>query len=216
MLHRGQIVYNYNNLNCGGISMNLQKTLKNLELRGFSTKYFEKGSEAVSYLSDEIKDTTVGIGGCMTAKQLGLYESLSKNNQIFWHWIEPGPETLKKANAAEVYITSANALSEDGEILNIDGRGNRLAGQVFGNKKVYIIVGINKICPDFDSALSRARNTAAVTNAGRFDCSVPCKLDGKCHDCRAKDRICNALLVLWGPMMEMETEVILIGEELGY
>lgn len=196
--------------------MDLQKTLKNLELRGFSTKYFETGAEAVSYLNSEVKDTTVGIGGCMTAKQLGLYESLSKNNQVFWHWIEPGPETLRKANDAAVYISSANALSEDGEILNIDGRGNRLAGQVFGSKKTYIIAGTNKICPDFDSALSRARNTAAVTNAGRFDCSVPCKLDGKCHDCRAKDRICNALLVLWGPMMDMQMEVIIIGEELGY
>lgn len=196
--------------------MDLQKTLKNLELRGFGVKYFETGAEASAYLESEVKNTTVGIGGCMTAKQLGLYETLSKENQVFWHWIEPGPETLKKANAAAVYISSANALSEDGEILNIDGRGNRLAGQVFGIKKTYIIAGINKICPDFHSALTRARNVAAVTNASRFDYSIPCKLDGKCHDCRSKDRICNALLVLWGPPMEMDTEVIIIGEELGY
>ena len=87
---------------------------------------------------------------------------------------------------------------------------------VFGKKRVYIIAGTNKLCPDFDSALSRARNTAAVKNVMRFPNETPCKIDGKCHDCRVPDRVCNALMVLWGPMMDMEkVEVILIDEELG-
>lgn len=196
--------------------MDLQKTIKNLELRGFSVKYFEKASEAAEYLTSEIHDTTVGIGGCMTAQELGLFESLSRNNEVYWHWKVPGPETLEKANHAKVYITSANAMTEGGEILNIDGRGNRLAGQVYGNKKLYIVAGTNKICPDFDSALSRAHNVAAVKNGKRFDSNTPCKIDDQCHDCRSNDRICRALLVLWAPMMGMEAEVVLIGEELGY
>ena len=116
---------------------------------------------------------------------------------------------------ADSYITGANAISEDGEILNIDGRGNRLSAQLFGHKKVYIVSGVNKLCPNFDSALYRARNTAAVENCKRFDNNTPCKLDGKCHDCRSKERICNALVVLWGPMMGMSAEVVLIDEELG-
>ena len=196
--------------------MNVEKTIKNLELRGYTVQHFAAGAEAAAYLAGQIKDTTVGIGGCMTAQQLGLYETLSENNQVFWHWKEPGMETLEKANHAAVYITSVNAMTEDGEMLNIDGRGNRLAGQVFGNKKVYFVTGTNKICPDFESALFRARNTAAVTNCKRFPNKPPCQTDDQCHDCRSADRICRALLVLWMPMMGMECEVILIDEALGY
>lgn len=195
--------------------MNIEKTIKNLELRGYSVRHFATGTEAADYLTEQVHDTTVGIGGCKTADQLGLYERLKEHNQVFWHWREPGMETLQKANAAAVYITSANAMSEDGEILNIDGRGNRLAGQVFGNKKLYVVAGTNKLCPDFASALERARNVAAVQNCKRFEAKTPCKLDDRCHDCRSADRICRALLVLWGPVMGMEAEVILIDEALG-
>ena len=103
--------------------MDVQKTIRNLKLRGYSVKHFATGKEAADYLAGEISGTTVGIGGCMTAKELGLYDKLSVNNEVFWHWIVPGPETIAKANAAEVYISSANAMTEDGQILNIDGRG---------------------------------------------------------------------------------------------
>ena len=197
--------------------MNIEKTIRSLELRGYSVKRFSTGAEAAEYLSSQITGTTVGIGGCMTAKELGLYELLSQHNEVYWHWVAPGPETIAKANAAEVYITSANAMSEDGEILNIDGNGNRLAGQVYGKKRLYIVAGTNKICPDFESALYRARNVAAPRNLLRFEArKTPCKADGKCHDCRGADRACNALLVLWAPMGGMTSEVILIDEELGY
>ena len=197
--------------------MNIEKTLKNLKLRGFEASFFENKEAASDYLISQIKNTTVGIGGCLTADQMGLYEKLCEaGNDVAWHWRTPGWDTLEKENAAEVFISSANAIAETGEILNIDGRGNRLAGLVFGKKRVYIVAGTNKLCPDFDSALSRARNTAAVKNVKRFPNETPCKIDGKCHDCRVPDRVCNALMVLWGPMMDMEkVEVILIDEELG-
>ena len=196
--------------------MDLEKTIKNLESRGFKVKYFENKEEAAEYINSEVKNTTVGIGGSKTVEAMGLYDSLSENNTVYWHWKVPGIETLKNANNANVYISSANAITEGGEILSIDGRGNRLAGQVFGDKKLYIVAGTNKIEEDFEKALFRARNTAAVTNSKRFDYKTPCKIDDKCHDCRVPERICNALLVLWGPMLGMETEVVLIGEELGY
>lgn len=196
--------------------MNIEKTIKNLEKRRFVVKYFPSAAEAADYLQQQIKDTTVGIGGCMTAEQMGLYEKLSGSNEIYWHWKTPGAETIEKANHAKVYITSANAMTEDGEILNIDGRGNRLAATVYGDKKLYIIAGTNKVCPDFASALDRARNVASVKNCKRFDFKNPCKIDDKCHDCHTPTRICNALMVLWAPMTGMYTEVILIGEELGY
>lgn len=196
--------------------MNIEKAIDSLKARGFGVSRFASGSEAVEYMAAQIQGKSVGIGGCQTAQQLGLYEKLCENNSVYWHWKDPAPETRPKANAAEVYICSANAISEDGEILNIDGSGNRLAALAYGNKKVYIVAGTNKLCPDFDSALHRARNVAAVKNCGRFNVGTPCKEDGKCHDCLCDDRICRALLVLWGPMMGMETEVVLIDEELGY
>ena len=121
---------------------------------------------------------------------------------------------LTKSRGHAMMLT--RAIAETGEIINIDGKGNRLAALAFGKKRVFIVAGVNKLCDDFDSALYRARNVAATQNATRFDVKTPCKIDGKCHDCRSPQRICNALLVLWGPMMEMESvEVVLINEELG-
>ena len=197
--------------------MDIEKTIKNLKARHFSVQHFASGEEACKYLLGEIKDTSVGIGGSKTVDQLGLYDKLVANgNEVFWHWREPGLETLDKENAAKVFISSANAIAETGEIINIDGRGNRLAGQVYGRKTVYIVAGTNKICPDFESAVFRARNTAAVQNMQRFDGDQPCHKAGRCLDCRSKSRGCNALLVLWGQMMDMaKVEVVLIDEPLG-
>ena len=122
--------------------MDIEKTIKNLKARHFSVQHFASGEDACKYLLSEIKDTSVGIGGSKTVDQLGLYDKLVANgNEVFWHWREPGLETLDKENAAKVFISSANAIAETGEIINIDGRGNRLAGQVYGRKTVYIIAG---------------------------------------------------------------------------
>ena len=199
------------------MDIDIEKTVRNLEARGFSVARFANRDSACDYLTEAIQNTTVGIGGSKTADQLGLYDKLTAvGNEVFWHWKTPGMDTLLSENSAEVFISSANAIAGTGEILNIDGRGNRLARLVFGKKRVFIVAGTNKICPDFESALYRARNVAAVQNAQRFPAKTPCKIDGKCHDCRSHDRICNALLVLWGPMMDMQSvEVILIDEELG-
>lgn len=196
--------------------MDIEKTIRSLRERHYSVRHFASSAEAAEYLTQSISGTTVGIGGSKTVEQLGLYERLSENNTVYWHWKSTEPGTREKANAAAVYLTGANAISENGEILNIDGAGNRLAAQVYGAKRLYIIAGTNKLCPDFESALYRARNTAAVLNCRRFNGNTPCKIDGKCHDCRSLDRICNALLVLWAPMAGMQTEVILIDGELGF
>lgn len=197
--------------------MDIEKTIKNLKARHFDVSHFSTKEEAAQYLCQNIKDTSVGIGGCKTADQMGLYDMLKDcGNEVHWHWRESGWEVLEQENASKVFISSANAISEDGEIVNIDGRGNRLAGMVFGKKRVYIVAGTNKICPDFESAVARARNIAAVQNIQRFDVKTPCKVDGKCHDCHSPQRACNALLVLWGLMWDMEKlEVVLIDEELG-
>ena len=196
--------------------MNLEKTMESLRRRGFGVSHFETGAQAADYVAGQLHGCSVGMGGSMTLQALGLYERLEGDNTVYWHWKVPGAETLRSAALADVYLSSANAISEDGEIFNIDGNGNRLAGTLYGHKKVYILAGSNKIEPDFDSALARARNVAAVKNCARFGKKTPCQVDGKCHDCRSAERICHALAVLWGPMGGMETEVILIDEEFGF
>ncbi len=188
---------------------------RNLAQRGFLVSRFSRGTEAADYLASAIQGRTVGLGGSKTLEAIGIFEKLAPNNTVFWHWKAPGPETLRNAAAAEIYLSSANAISEDGQIVNIDGTGNRLSSLLFGHEKVYIVAGINKIAPDFNAALFRARNVAAVRNCARFGKNTPCQKDGHCHDCRSPERICRALSVLWGPMNGMETEVVLIEETLG-
>ncbi len=195
--------------------MDITKTVNSLKGRGFGVKFFETGAEASEYLKAQLDGLTVGIGGSKTVQTLGIADMLDKD-KVFWHWSEKKPDTLVNAAAADVYLSSANAISEDGEIINIDGTGNRVSSLTFGHKKLYIVAGVNKISPDFHTALDRARNVAAVQNCRRFEAKkTPCKTDGVCHDCRSKDRICNGLLVLWAPMGSTETEVILINESLG-
>lgn len=124
---------------------------------------------------------------------------------------------MKDALTADVFLTSANGVAQSGEIINIDGNCNRVAGELYGHEKVYIIVGKNKIAPDFDKALWRARNIAAPKNAMRLNKHTPCAVDGVCHDCSSPERICKGLVVLWRkPSNSAKYEVVLIDEELGF
>jgi L-lactate utilization protein LutB len=198
--------------------MDVEKLIKNLKARGFSVQRFATAAEMVSYLKDEINGCEVGIGGSQTVKETGLYDALKANNTVHWHWTDKDSDVLEKEIASEVFITGANAVSESGEIVNIDGRGNRLAAQVYGiGKRVYILAGRNKLCPDLSSAIDRAHNVAAVKNGNRFPTKTPCKIDGKCHDCLSPDRICRATLIIHKPLMDMKKmEVILVDEDLGF
>ena len=198
--------------------MDTQKLENNLRKKGFDFARFATGAEAADYVAASLSGKTVGMGGSVTMGQIGLYEKLVKNNRVIWH-IHDGKtdEIMLAACNAEVYITSANAVSENGDILNIDGRGNRLAGTLMRKEKVYIIVGVNKVAPDFESALERARNVAAPLNCKRLETKTPCAVSDHCFDCASPERICNALLVLWRkPYWCDSMEVILVDEELGY
>ena len=125
---------------------------------------------------------------------------------------------MKNAAAADVYILSANAIAEStGEILSIDGTGNRVSSTLFGHGKVYFVAGRNKVSPDFDSALWRLRNVVAPKNAQRLQRKTPCAAKGdKCYNCNSPERICNALVVHYKKMRSMDMEVVLIDQELGY
>ena len=191
------------------------ETLKqNLEARGIQCRYFDTGAEAADYLDREIDGTSVGIGGSQTVKELGLYAKLSAHNQVVWHW-EGG--SLADAAQTEVYLSSANALAETGEIINIDGNCNRVASTLYGHKRVYFVIGMYKVEPNFEKALWRARNVAAPKRAQSLGKKTPCAVKAdRCYDCRSPERVCRGLVVLWGkPNAAERMEVVLVGESLG-
>lgn len=189
---------------------------KNLEERGYAVRVFAAGAEAAAYLDGAIDGKTVGFGGSVTLDQLGLYETLGKHNTVVWHWKQDAAQARREAMTTDVYLTSANGLAETGEILNIDGAGNRVAATLFGHEKVYFVIGRNKLAPTYDEALWRARNIAAPKNAQRLGKKTPCAVKADhCYDCKSPDRICRGLVTLWGPMTSMEAEVLLVDEDLG-
>ena len=151
----------------------------------------------------------------MTIQELGLYPRLSAHNWVIWHW-EGG--SLAEAAQTQVYLSSVNGLSETGELINIDGTGNRVASTLYGHRRVYFVVGANKIAPDYDAALWRARNIASPKNAQRLGKKTPCAVKGdRCYDCQSPERICRALTVLWEKPQGIEhMEIVLVEQELGY
>ncbi len=194
---------------------------ENLISLGYKVTCFENASQATAYLDLEINNQTVGFAGSMTLEKMGLYELLNKHNQVFWHHRIPEGKTSKdvrlQANSASIYITSVNAITEGGEIVNIDANCNRVASIFYGHEKVYFVIGKNKIEKDYESALYRARNVAAPLNAKRLGVKTPCAVKAdRCYDCKSPERICKGLSVLWGKPNTGEFEVILINENLGF
>ncbi len=195
----------------------------NLEKRGFSVKLFEKGSDAVSYLNEIIDATSVGIGGSVTVKELGLFDVLKAHNEVWWHGDGDsvkayGAQFIRdKEMMTETYICSANAVSMDGTLVNIDGMGNRIASTAYGHKRVFYVIGKNKLTEDLHSAILRAKNIAAPKNAKRLGVKTPCAVNGdKCYNCNSPEKICRGILITEAPFNGQSTEVILIDEALGY
>ncbi len=198
----------------------LEKGLRDMETignaftaRGFGFSYFAKREQARDYLKELCTGKSVTLGGSMTLKELGFPEAFDDSTEAHWHWTTPG----EYFQTPDIYLTSANALSETGEVVNIDGTGNRVAGTLFGPKHCVFVCGINKLCPCLENAVARARNIAAPLNAKRIQTKTPCAVDGKCHDCQSPDRICRAMVIHMGPPRAMgKCEIVLIGEGLGF
>ena len=216
--------------------MDLDKIYRAFKRNRFACTIFETAEEAAAYLSQEIHGKTVGMGDSMTLESMKMYERLSENNEVYdVQHIENKDYTSKermeqflsmarKCLMTDVFLTSANAAAETGELVNIDGTGNRISGSLFGHRKVYFIIGVNKICPTLDDAIFRARNVDAQKHVARphffFDRSfykIGCSFFNyeKCCDCSAPDRICNALVIYYKKMRNMDMEVVIINEELG-
>lgn len=196
----------------------MEKTGKNLEGRGFRVHRFASGAEAAEFLVQTLHGTSIGIGGSVTIDTLGVYDRLCGSNEVFWHWKNHAPETRERAGKAETYLCSANGVSENGEIVNIDGFGNRVAGTIYGPERVFLVVGRNKIAPDLNGAIDRARNIAAPLNARRLNRHTPCAVgEPRCRDCRSPEKVCGVMTVFFMPPTSIkEFHVILVDEDLGY
>lgn len=197
----------------------IDKLKKSIESRGWSFKRFASGAEAANYLAGELAGSSVGIGGCTTADSIGLYEKLTPVcPEVVWHWKADDDASARRgASVTEAYVCGANAISETGEVVNIDNVGNRTASTLYGHKRLYIIAGKNKVCPDLESAIHRARNVAGPLRVRSMGVKTPCvRGELKCWDCRSPERICRGMSILMMKMTGMEkSELILIDEELG-
>lgn len=197
-----------------------EELIRNLSARRFTAHLAENADQAKELALSLIGDRSVGIGGSRTVKQLGLYEALTdRGNEVHWHWVADAAHKREERDLAvgcQVYMASANALLTDGRIVQIDGTGNRVAGMIYGPPCVILIVGKQKICPDFDSAIARIKRDACPANARRQNLPTPCAKTGQCYDCRTDARMCNATVILEWPMrIHKEFHVILVDEELG-
>jgi L-lactate utilization protein LutB len=201
----------------------LAKTvIKNLQRRHIEGFYCPTAEEAVKKVSELIEDgSSVTWGGTMTVRNLGIPQALKNRGtlEVLDRDLVETPEEKQamylKAFSADVYLSSANAISEDGVIVNIDGNGNRVAAITWGPKKVIFVIGLNKVAQTVEAALARARSTASPINAARFDIKTPCQIDGVCHNCNSADSICNYVHFLRNSPRGRHT-VVFVGEDLGY
>lgn len=199
----------------------IKSTIESLKKNNFDVKYYESSKEAVQEILKEIKsEETVGIGGSMTIKELQLDSLLKqRGNTVYWHWLESTPEDMNKArqsaSQSDVYLTSTNALTQDGKLVNTDGTGNRVAAMFYGPKKTIVVCGINKIAENLDSALERIEMNA-YKNARRLKLNTPCAINENCSDCSSPQRMCNITTIIRKKPMQKDITVILINEELGF
>lgn len=199
--------------------MNCKNIIQSLEHNRYKVSYFETSNAAAEYIAENVKGFTVGFGDSLTLSTMNLAERLSAHNTV----IDPAnysglafKEIALKTLTTDVYITSVNAAAETGELVNIDGAGNRVAGSLYGHQKVYFVFGTNKIEPTLDKAIWRARNIAAPQNANRLAYKTPCAVKGdRCYDCSSPHRICNTLNIYLKNMEDGAGEVIIIDEDLG-
>lgn len=200
----------------------LKTTAEQLEKHGFHILIFETKAEAVNWLKNDFeKVETVGRGGSVTLNELGFDEVLQERGITVYNHGTVNPEqkrqTWENANSADAYFMSANAVTADGMIFNVDGAGNRVSAMAFGPKKVYYVAGKNKIVKDLNAAYERLQTVAAPKNVERLKLATGCAKAGRCVDCNAPKRICNAYMILArAPWAIDESWVILINEDLGY
>ena len=214
--------------------MNVQKTLKNLEANLMKAYYVEKKEDVIPLIDSLIPEhSTVAVGGSMTLFETGVIDHLRCGQYQFLDRYEKNlsreqvVELYRQSFLADVYCTSTNALTEQGELYNVDGNGNRISALQHGPKSVIVIAGVNKIVPDLDAAIRRVKTVAAPKNCVRLGCDTYCSKAGRCvslnldnpqmtDGCSSKDRICCQYSILSQQRHQDRIKVILVGEKLGF
>jgi L-lactate utilization protein LutB len=202
----------------------VKKIIHHLEKRRMAGSYAPTSKEATDMILAMIpKGSTVYRCGSMTTTHMGLWEKIAAipGMDIIDPYMpgttpEEGLELRRKGMSADIMIASANAITLDGKLVNLDGMGNRVAAMAFGPRKVILVIGVNKIAADLDSAIARIKHYAAPVNAVRIGAETPCTETGLCVDCRSPQRICNMWSIIEGHMIKDRIHVTIVGENLGY
>ena len=198
-----------------------QVLMQNLKKRHFEAYYCDDRTAALEKALELIPEgASVGWGGAMSAQQIGLMDALAERNvKLLDRSKAETPQErdrlMKQCLTADVFLTGANALSLNGQMVNIDGNGNRVAAIVYGPDSVIVVAGMNKVCDTLEQAVQRARSVAAPANSQRFSIAAPCNSTGSCHDCTSVDCICNQILITRHCRPAGRIKFILVGEELG-
>jgi len=201
----------------------IDRTIKNLNRRNMDGLFVKDKNELITLLKKLIDDnSTVGVGDSMTLFETGVIDFLRKGDYVFLDKYRDGitseekKEIYLKNFSANTFMCSTNALTEDGELYNIDGNGSRVAPMLYGPKQVILVAGINKIVKDIEEAEKRVRNYAAPIDAKRLNKDTPCTTLGYCVDCKSSNRICNDFTIIRGQFIKNRIKVIIVGEQLGY
>jgi hypothetical protein len=188
--------------------------------RKFNTVVCDSKQEAVKYILETFSfnnEMIIGIGNSLSLETLGIKEIIAgKVAAVYQHALGSSDDETKKALLADLYFTSANAISYDGQIVNIDGTGNRIAATCYGPKQVIYVIGKNKIAESLQEAIKRAQNVAAVKNAKRYNRKTPCTVTGKCENCLSPECICSIMTIHRKQPYGLKITVILVNEELGF
>lgn len=196
-----------------------KKTIKGLESRNMTGYYAKDKEEALKIALSLIPEgSTVTMGGGMSVHEIGLSDALKNGNYNFIDRdeFEDKRQAMLLAYDADFFLSSSNAMTDDGILVNIDGNANRVSAIAQGPKKVLMIVGMNKVCPDVDSAMKRARNVAAPINTQRFGINPPCTKTGTCSNCKSPDTICCQFLITRFSRHAGRIHVVLVNDSLGF
>jgi len=201
----------------------IERTVSSLQKREFNAFSARCGDEARDRILEMIAPgSTVGVGGSVTLRQIGLVEALeSKGHTVYQRWgpqVTQSPEmdTRRAMLTCDVFLTSSNAITAEGELVNMDGIGNRVSAMIFGPSKVIVVAGWNKIVTDLNAAVLRIRNVAAPLNAKRLELKVPCAKTGYCSDCDSPDNMCRVTTIISRKPRRTDITVVLVAEQLGF
>jgi L-lactate utilization protein LutB len=201
----------------------IKRTMENLEKNNIESYFVEDNSALIEKISEFVKEgDTVSVGGSMTLFETGVIEFLRNGKFNFLDRYEQGlngndiKDIFRKTFSADAYFVSSNAVTEKGELYNVDGTGNRVAAMIYGPDNVIVIVGVNKIVRDVQEAIERNKEYAAPANAKRLNRNTPCTKVGYCMDCSSSERICNDYVLIRRQGQKGRIKVIIVGKELGY